>query len=152
MEGTMQTKKKKRVVVESTTSTDERKRRGIHESDIETTTTTETDGTAKSTIVVAKSANLVTITVVTIVKETNLHVTRGIERSTVVLMDTVPVSAVNRIKEVEAAKTMRTRRVGMIESRGDVVPATVMTAIEGIGMIARGITGNLESAAIVTAV
>jgi hypothetical protein len=152
MEGTMQTKKKKRVVVESTTSTDERKRRGIHESDIETTTTTETDGTAKSTIVVAKSANLVTITVVTIVKETNLHVTRGIERSTVVLMDTVPVSAVNRIKEVEAAKTMRTRREGMIESRGDVVPATVMTAIEGIGMIARGITGNLESAAIVTAV
>jgi hypothetical protein len=152
MEG-MQTKKKKRVVVESTTSTDERKRRGIHESDIETTTTTpETDGTAKSTIVVAKSANLVTITVVTIVKETNLHVTRGIERSTVVLMDTVPVSAVNRIKEVEAAKTMRTRREGMIESRGDVVPATVMTAIEGIGMIARGITGNLESAAIVTAV
>jgi hypothetical protein len=152
MEGTMQTKKKKRVVVESTTSTDERKRRGIHESDIETTTTTETDGTAKSTIVVAKSANLVTITVVTIVKETNLHVTRGIERSTVVLMDTVPVSAVNRIKEVEAAKTMRTRREGMIESRGDVVPATVMTPIEGIGMIARGITGNLESAAIVTAV
>jgi hypothetical protein len=152
MEGTMQTKKKKRVVVESTTSTDERKRRGIHESDIETTTTTETDGTAKSTIVVAKSANLVTITVVTIVKETNLHVTRGIERSTVVLMDTVPVSAVNRIKEVEAAKTMRTRREGMIESRGDVVQATVMTPIEGIGMIARGITGNLESAAIVTAV
>jgi hypothetical protein len=152
MEGTMQTKKKKRVVVESTTSTDERKRRGIHESDIETTTTPETDGTAKSTIVVAKSANLVTITVVTIVKETNLHVTRGIERSTVVLMDTVPVSAVNRIKEVEAAKTMRTRREGMIESRGDVVQATVMTPIEGIGMIARGITGNLESAAIVTAV
>jgi hypothetical protein len=67
-------------------------------------------------------------------------------------MDTVPVSAVNRIKEVEAAKTMRTRREGMIESRGDVVPATVMTPIEGIGMIARGITGNLESAAIVTAV
>jgi hypothetical protein len=150
MEG-MQTKKRKMVVVESTISTDERKRRGIHESDIETTTT-ETDGTAKSTIVVAQSANLVTITVVTIVKETNLHVTRGVERSTVGLMDTVPVSALNRIKEVEAAKTMGTRREGMIESRGGVVPATVMTAIERIDMIARGITGNLESAAIVTAV
>jgi len=150
MEG-MQTKEKKRVVVESTTSTDERKTRGIHESDIETTTT-ETDGTAKSTIVVANSANLVTITVVTIVKETNLHVTRGIERSTVVLMDTIPVSAVSRIKEVEAAKTMGTRRERLIESRGGVVPATVMTAIDRIGMRSRGITGNLESVAIVTAV
>ncbi len=89
-------------------------------------------------------------TVLTIVTETNLLVTRGIERSTVVVMDKVPVSAVIEMKEVKAVTTIG-RRQGMIESQGDVVPATATTAIED-SMIERDITGNLENAAIVTTV
>lgn len=135
------------VIVESTTRTDERKRKSTHESDIETTTT-ETDGAVKSTIVVEKNESLVTIVLVT---ETNLLVTRGTEGITIIDMNKLPVSAGMEMKSVKAVATIR-RRQGRIESQGNVVPATVTRAIEGIDTIERDVTENLENAAIVKAV